>query len=70
MARVQPAARPLPASRPVSWVWWLLPLLVPVAGAFVVWSAVRDRDPPKARNLLIGGLVIGTAYIIAAISGA
>jgi hypothetical protein len=38
--------------------------------AFVAWYAVRDRDPPKARNLLIGGLVIGAVYIIAVISGA
>jgi hypothetical protein len=59
-----PTAPPPPTPRPVSWAWWLLPVLVPVAGAFFAWAAVRDRDPRKARNLLIGGLIIGVVLIV------
>lgn len=39
-------------------------MLVPVAEAFFGWAAVRDRDPQKARNLPIGGLIIGVVLIV------
>jgi hypothetical protein len=62
-----PPGNPAPPSappRPVSWVWWLLPVFLPIAGALFAWSATRDRDPAKARKLLLGGLIIGTVILV------
>jgi hypothetical protein len=50
-------------------VWWLLPVFLPIAGALFAWAATRDRDPAKARNLLIWGLVIGGVILAISYAG-
>lgn len=63
----QSPAPSLPSSRPAS-RGCLPQLLLPVAAVLAAWSTIHDRDPRRARNLLlIPGLFIGTVCLIAAV---
>jgi hypothetical protein len=49
-----------PPQRPtggVSSAWYLLPFFLTFLGGIVAWALTKDRDPAKARKLLIFGFV-------------
>lgn len=53
-----------PASGPVSPLWWILPIAFSLLGGFVAWLATRDRDPGRARAMLLTGLAISIIGMI------
>lgn len=68
-----PAAPWQPAQQHVSGAWYLVPLFFGIIGGIIAWAVTKDRDPKRARNLLIFGLVwslvpilIGLAVFFAA----
>jgi hypothetical protein len=46
-------------TRPVSGAWWLLPILFNWVGGLIAWALTRDRDPGRARAMLLTGVAIG-----------
>lgn len=42
---------------PVSGAWYLVPFFFGIIGGIIAWAVNKDRDPSRARNLLIFGLV-------------
>src|SRR5207247_6966406 len=54
----------------VSGAWYLLPLFFGIIGGIIAWAVNRDKDPGRARNLLIFGVlwtVIPTLLIASAV---
>jgi hypothetical protein len=49
----------------VSSAYWLFPIFLGVLGGFVAHALVKDRDPKKARNMLIFGVLFGSTLWIA-----
>ena len=47
-----------PRRRTVSGAWWLLPILVGWLGGLIAWLVNKEIDPPKARAMLITGIVV------------
>lgn len=41
----------------VSSLWYLVPLFFGFIGGIVAWAVNKDRDPKKARNMLIFGII-------------
>ena len=41
----------------VSSAWYLVPLFFGIIGGLIAWFVNKDRDPQKARNFLIFGIV-------------
>ena len=41
----------------VSDLWYLVPFFFALLGGVVAWAANKDRDPRKARNMLIFGII-------------
>ena len=41
----------------VSRLWYLVPLFFFFIGGIVAWAVNKDRDPKKARNMLIFGII-------------
>lgn len=41
----------------VSSLWYFVPLLFGFIGGIVAWAVNKDRDPKKARNMLIFGII-------------
>lgn len=41
----------------VSSLWYLVPLFFGFFGGIVAWAVNKDRDPKKARNMLIFGII-------------
>ena len=52
-----PAAAPWQPVQGVSAAWYLVPLFFGIIGGIVAWAVTKDRDPKRATNLLIFGLV-------------
>jgi len=50
--------------RPVSGLWWLLPILFGWLGGLVAWVVTRDRDPRVARSMLITGIVLSVILFV------
>jgi len=46
-----------PLVEKVSDAWYLAPFFLGIIGGLIAWLANKDRDPRKARNFLIFGLV-------------
>lgn len=46
-----------PVREKVSDAWYLAPFFLGLIGGIIAWLANKDRDPEKARNFLIFGLV-------------
>jgi uncharacterized Tic20 family protein len=44
-------------SENVSSLWYLVPLFFGFLGGIVAWAVNKDRDPKKARNMLIFGII-------------
>ncbi|HCO03379.1 MAG TPA: hypothetical protein DIT48_08480 [Actinobacteria bacterium] len=53
-----------PDRQPVSGLWWLLPILAGWIGGIIAWAITRDRDPEKARSLLITGIVVSVLGLV------
>lgn len=56
MAAPSYTAAPKPVE-PVSGAWYLVPLFFGIIGGIIAWAVNKDRDPKRARNLLIFGIV-------------
>ncbi len=41
----------------VSGAWYLVPLFFGILGGIIAWAVNKDKDPKRARNLLIFGLL-------------
>jgi len=48
---------PSNAAQRVSGAWYLLPLFFGIIGGIIAWAVNKDKDPKRARNLLIFGLL-------------
>ena len=42
----------------VSGFWYLAPLLFAILGGGIAWFVNKDKDPDKARNFLILGVIM------------
>jgi uncharacterized membrane protein YvbJ len=47
-----------------SGAWWLLPIFFTWMGGLIAWLVVKDRDPGKARSMLIVGIVLAVLWAI------
>jgi len=64
-------------SRPAGRIWYLLPLLFGLFGGIIAWAIIKNRNPKRARNILILGIVfgiiqygsIGIVVVVAGLSG-
>ena len=56
-APTTPTAVPWQPSQQVSAAWYLVPLFFGIIGGIIAWAVTKDRDPRRATNLLIFGLV-------------
>lgn len=50
-------ASPWQPAQHVSGAWYLVPLFFGIIGGIIAWAVTKDRDPKRATNLLIFGLV-------------
>ena len=48
---------PSNATQHVSGAWYLVPLFFGILGGIIAWAVNKDKDPKRARNLLIFGLL-------------
>jgi len=51
------------STRPVSAVWWLLPILFTWLGGLIAWALTRERDPRRARAMLLTGIILAVIFI-------
>jgi len=69
-AKTEPVAA-VPQS--VSGAWWLLVILPFIFGGWswiggiIAWAATKNRDPKKARSMLIWGIVLSVISVIISI---
>jgi hypothetical protein len=56
-------------ARPVSGAWWILPILVGWLGGLIAWALTRDRDPGRARAMLITGFAITAVIVLLYVAG-
>lgn len=47
-----------PPSGKVSGAWWLMPIFMGWLGGLIAWLVNREKDPEKARSMLITGIVL------------
>ena len=57
-------AQPTRAVDSTPGAWWLLPILLGWLGGLIAWLAVKDKDPGKARSMLIVGIVLTVLSVI------
>jgi uncharacterized Tic20 family protein len=55
---------PSNAAQHVSGAWYLVPLFFGIIGGIIAWAVNKDKDPKRARNLLIFGLLWSIVPII------
>jgi hypothetical protein len=66
-----PSAPAAPAVQPVSGAWWLLVILPFIFGGWswigglIAWAVTKNRDPKKAKSMLIWGIILSVIAIIA-----
>ena len=48
---------------PASKAWFFLPIFLGIIGGAIAWAAVRGRNPPQARKMLVVGTVISAAFV-------
>jgi len=62
----------VPTVKTVSGAWWILVILPLLFGGWnwiggiIAWAVNKDKDPKKARSMLIWGIVLSVIYIIIA----
>ena len=44
-------------SRPAGRIWYLLPILFGLVGGIIAWAIIKNRNPKRARNILILGII-------------
>lgn len=54
----------VPLVEKVSSLWYLVPFFLGIIGGFVAWYVNKDRNPKKARNMLIFGIVWTVVYVV------
>jgi hypothetical protein len=59
------APRPV---EPVSGAWYLVPFFFGFIGGIIAWAVTKDRDPNRARNLLIFGIVWSIVWVVVIIA--
>src|SRR5437016_11723401 len=59
---------PSNAAQHVSGAWYLLPFFFGIIGGIIAWAVNKDKDPKRARNLLIFGLVWTLVPVIIALA--
>jgi len=60
-----PAYYPQPPMRQsVSNLWYLAPILLAILGGALAWFVNKDKDPEKARNFLVVGVVMTAINIL------
>jgi cytochrome bd-type quinol oxidase subunit 1 len=58
--------------QPISWAWWLLPLVSPIllfapwVGGVLAWAINRDKNIRLARYILIYSIVLSIIVVIVA----
>jgi len=57
VATTAATATPWKPVQQVSAAWYLVPLFFGIIGGIIAWAVNKDKDPKRARNLLIFGLV-------------
>ncbi len=67
IAAAPPAARPVAPAR-VSGLWWLLPILMGWVGGLIAWLVNKDIDPPRARAMLVTGIVVTCVVFLLALA--
>ena len=72
---VQVSAPAAPAVQSVSGAWWLL-VILPILfggwnwiGGIIAWAVNKNKDPKKAKSMLIWGIVLSVIFIIVATIG-
>jgi len=67
-APMSSAATPWEPVQHVSATWYLVPLFFGILGGIIAWAVTKDKDPKRARNLLIFGLVWTLVPVIIALA--
>ena len=44
-------------AKPAGRIWYLLPLLFGLFGGIIAWAIIKNRNPKRARNILILGII-------------
>src|SRR6266568_8221021 len=55
---------PSNAAQHVSGAWYLLPFFFGIIGGIIAWAVNKDKDPRRARNLLIFGIVWTVLWVV------
>jgi hypothetical protein len=50
--------------RNASAAWYLLPIFFGIIGGLIMWLALKNEDPRKAKKGLILGVILTVAYIV------
>jgi hypothetical protein len=50
--------------------WYLLPLFLPITGAVIAWAVNMDRDPKRAKSLLVFGAIWTVVFVAVMVIGA
>jgi hypothetical protein len=58
------AAPVFPQVQTVSGWWWLLPIFFTWLGGIIAWAVNKDKDPKKARSMLILGIVLAVVFAV------
>jgi hypothetical protein len=53
-----------PAIQSVSGWWWLLPIFFTWLGGIIAWAVNKNKDPKKARSMLIWGIVLAVIFAV------
>jgi len=53
-----------PSIEEVSSAWYLVPFFFGIIGGLIAWYVNKDRNPKKARNFLIFGLLWGIIEVV------
>ena len=51
-------------SRPAGRIWYLLPLLFGIFGGIIAYAVIRNRNPRRARNIMILAVVLLIPHIL------
>jgi hypothetical protein len=61
-AKVETVVAAAPAIQSVSGWWWLLPIFFTWLGGIIAWAANKNKDPKKAKSMLVWGIVLAVIF--------